>query len=134
MAAIDIFKSNAFSAVSITSALNNVAFQPSFLRDLNIFAPRPVRTTSVAVEERNGTLSLIQTSERGVQGTYSGFTVTNSRIPGYQSGEGARLDRRYVDGVRTDAPLLPWPMESRGSVELGLSIGQLWQQYSAMCK
>lgn len=65
MAAIDIFKSDAFSTVSITSALNNVPFQPSFLRDLNLFAPRPVRTETVAVEERNGVLSLIQTSPRG---------------------------------------------------------------------
>jgi hypothetical protein len=65
MAAIDIFRSDAFSAVSITSALNNVPFQPTFLRDLNLFAPRPVRTTTVAVEERNGSLALIQTSPRG---------------------------------------------------------------------
>lgn len=65
MAHMDVFKSNAFSMVSITEALNNVPFQPSFLRDLGIFTPRPVRTTSVSIEERNGTLSLIQTSERG---------------------------------------------------------------------
>lgn len=65
MAAIDIFKSNAFSTVSITDALNNVAFQPTRLGALNIFMPRPVRTTSVAVEERNGTLALIATSPRG---------------------------------------------------------------------
>jgi hypothetical protein len=67
MAAIDIFKDNAFSTVSITTALNNVPFQPTFLRDLNLFTPRPVRTTSVAVEERNGSLALIQTSPRGAE-------------------------------------------------------------------
>lgn len=67
MAAIDIFKSDAFSAMSITSALNNLPFQPTFLRDLNLFVPRPVRTTTVAVEERNGALALIQTSPRGAE-------------------------------------------------------------------
>lgn len=65
MANMDIFKSNAFSMLSITEALNNVPFQPSFLRDLNLFTPKPVRTIGVEVEEKNGTLSLIQTSARG---------------------------------------------------------------------
>lgn len=62
---MDIFKSSAFSTVSLTEALNNVPFQPSFLRGLNIFTPKPVRTIGVSIEEKNGTLSLIQTSERG---------------------------------------------------------------------
>jgi hypothetical protein len=65
MATLDIFKSNAFSMVSITEALNNVPFQPGFLTGLNIFTPKPVRTIGVSVEEKNGTLSLIQTSPRG---------------------------------------------------------------------
>lgn len=65
MAHMDIFKSDAFGMVSITEALNNVPFQPSFLRSLNIFTPKPIRTLSASVEEKNGTLSLIQTSERG---------------------------------------------------------------------
>ncbi|MCX7178777.1 MAG: major capsid protein, partial [Proteobacteria bacterium] len=65
MAALDIFRQDAFSMVSLTTALNKQPFQPSRLGDLNLFAPRPVRTTTVAVEERNGVLSLIQTSPRG---------------------------------------------------------------------
>jgi hypothetical protein len=68
------------------------------------------------------------------QGTYSGFAVTNSNIPGYQAGEGARLDLRYVDGVRTDTPLLPWPMQSRAAAELGVDVGAMWQQYAGACK
>jgi hypothetical protein len=72
--------------------------------------------------------------ERGIQGTYSGFAVTNSSIPGVQVGEGARLDLRYVDGVRTDTPLLPWPMQSRAAAELGVDVGAMWQQYAGACK
>ena len=69
-----------------------------------------------------------QASERDVQGIYSGFTVTNSYIPGYQAGEGARLVNRYVDGLLTDVPLWPWPMEERGRAELGgFSITQFAQ-------
>ena len=64
--------------------------------------------------------------------------VTNSRIenifvswPGYpngdrimssMTGEGARLSHRYENGVLTDQPLWPWPMESRVQAELGISV------------
>jgi hypothetical protein len=66
------------------------------------------------------------------------FIVENSYIerifvewPGYPSGErnmtsmngeGARLTHRYVDGVLTDIPLWPWPMEERIQNELGISV------------
>lgn len=65
MAALDIFRSDAFSMVSLTTAVNNVPFQPRRLSQLNLFNPRPVRTTTVAVEEMSGVLSLIQTTPRG---------------------------------------------------------------------
>lgn len=49
--------------------------------------------------------------------------ITNSYIQctAYQ-GEGARLSHRYVDGVLTDEPLWPWPMEERIQAELGISV------------
>lgn len=58
------------------------------------------------------------------------LTVTNSKIEGtsYQ-GEGARLANRYVDGVLTDVPLWPWPMEARAQAELGVSITEWAAQY-----
>lgn len=40
-------------------------------------------------------------------------------------GEGARLTHRYVNGVLTDEPLWPWPMEDRVQAELGLSVTDL---------
>jgi hypothetical protein len=74
--------------------------------------------------------------EANMQGTYGGFTVTNSRIPGYQYGEGARLVNpgRYVDGVLTDAPLLPWPMQGRAASEMGVDVTGMWQQLAGACK
>jgi hypothetical protein len=54
--------------------------------------------------------------------------------PGYPSGvrtmtsmhgEGARLTHRYVDGVLTDIPLWPWPMEGRIQAELGISVTEM---------
>jgi hypothetical protein len=38
------------------------------------------------------------------------------------TGEGARLTHRYVDGVLTNSPLWPWPMEDRIQAELGISV------------
>lgn len=40
------------------------------------------------------------------------------------------LDRRYVDRVLTDAPLLPWPMESRVQAELGVSVTSIWTAWA----
>ncbi|MBW7886329.1 MAG: hypothetical protein H3C34_27625 [Caldilineaceae bacterium] len=50
--------------------------------------------------------------------------VTNSNIEGDpdQQGEGARLHTRYIDGVLTDQPLWPWPMDDRAQAELGFDI------------
>jgi hypothetical protein len=41
------------------------------------------------------------------------------------SGEGARLTHRYVDGVLTNEPLWPWPMEARIQAEMGISVTDL---------
>ena len=65
MATMDIFGSNAFSAVSLTSAINKIDTKPQLLGRMGLFTPRPVRTDKVAVEQRAQTLSVIQTSNRG---------------------------------------------------------------------
>ena len=65
MAEMTIFLNDAFRAATLTTALNRRPHKPGFLGSLGIFTPRPVRTVTVAVESRNGKLSLIKTSERG---------------------------------------------------------------------
>lgn len=65
MPALNIFDSDAFSCVEITQALEKVPFQPNLLGQLGIFESVPVSTETVAVEKRDGVLSIIQTSERG---------------------------------------------------------------------
>jgi len=42
-----------------------------------------------------------------------------------QEGEGARLTNRYVDGVMTNEPLWPWPMEERIQSEQGISVTEI---------
>jgi hypothetical protein len=42
------------------------------------------------------------------------------------TGEGARLSHRYIDGVLTNEPLWPWPMEERIQAELGISVTDIF--------
>lgn len=65
MAHMDVFNSEAFKMGSLTAAINKQDFQPTLLRSMNLFTPMPIRTEFASIEERDGTLSLIQTSPRG---------------------------------------------------------------------
>lgn len=65
MAHMDIFNDRAFHMVDMTAAINKRPHLPTFVRSQGIFTPKPVRTTFVSIERKNGKLSLIQTSERG---------------------------------------------------------------------
>ncbi len=65
MVSMNIFRNDAFSAMELTSAVERLPYEPAGLAALNIFTPRPIRTTALAVEERDGVLSIIATSERG---------------------------------------------------------------------
>jgi hypothetical protein len=66
---IDIFNSDAFSALTLSQGVQRNPYAPSALGALGIFDPNPIRTTAVSVEERTGTLKLIPFSERGTEGT-----------------------------------------------------------------
>lgn len=62
---IDIFNDDAFGVVEMTEALNRVPYSPELLGSLGIFTPVPIRTTMAYITERDGQLSVIQTSPRG---------------------------------------------------------------------
>jgi hypothetical protein len=62
---LDIFNNNAFSLMSMTDAINKMPFQPKMLGSMGLFTPRPITTTSFGVEQKQGRLSVIQTSARG---------------------------------------------------------------------
>jgi hypothetical protein len=65
MATMDIFEGDAFTIVELTRALENIPFKPALLSGSNLFSNRGVRTRTVMIESRDGTLSLIPFSERG---------------------------------------------------------------------
>ena len=65
MAVFDLLRGDGFSLMNMTSSIQNIPYLPTYLGDKNIFTPKPVRTEMIAVEENNGLLSIIQTSQRG---------------------------------------------------------------------
>lgn len=66
MAMIDIFNQDAFGSVTMTPALDRVPYVPNLLGgELNVFETEPSPTTVVAVEKRQGRLSLVPVSQRG---------------------------------------------------------------------
>ncbi|KEQ05745.1 hypothetical protein GV67_04115 [Pseudorhizobium pelagicum] len=62
---LDIFGNAAFSSTSLTQAINIVPNDYGRIRELGLFEPEPIATTTVAVHYENGTLNLLPTRERG---------------------------------------------------------------------
>lgn len=65
MAHMDIFKQDAFSMGTLTGTMERIPYRPSLLGSMNLFRKVPVRTEFFAIEEKNKTLGIIQTSARG---------------------------------------------------------------------
>ncbi len=65
MPALDIFNNDAFSLVTLTDSINNMPFVPGRVGQLGLFIERGVPTTSVMIEEKDGVLSLIESTLRG---------------------------------------------------------------------
>ena len=65
MTTMDIFEGDAFTIIELTRALENIPFKPAILSGSSLFSPRGVRSRTVVIESRDGTLSLIPFSERG---------------------------------------------------------------------
>ena len=65
---VDVFGQDAFQMEELTDAINLLDHLPTRLGDMSLFTPQGVPTTSIAIEELNGILSLVQTSERGGPG------------------------------------------------------------------
>ena len=65
MVSMDIFHSDAFSAIQLTAAVEKIPYRPALLGSLGLFEPDRIRVEWAVIEKRDGTLALIQTSERG---------------------------------------------------------------------
>ncbi len=68
MPAIDVFKNDAFSMITLTEAVNKMPHIPGRVGRIKLFQPRGVPTTSVMFEEKDGILYLVNTQPRGAPG------------------------------------------------------------------
>lgn len=101
MPSMDIFNSDAFSARSLTAAIAKVDYLPSLLGDMNIFDAKPVSTVQVMIEEMDGVLGLIKTTERGAP--LPQRTAERRKARGFKTVRLAKGDRLYaheIQGVR----------------------------------
>jgi hypothetical protein len=62
---IDIFRNDAFSVTSLTEKILKSPYKPGRIQAMGLFDEKSVATTAVSIEEKDGRLSLIQTSPRG---------------------------------------------------------------------
>jgi hypothetical protein len=69
MVSLDIFHSDPFTTIQLTTAIDRVPYRPMALGDMGIFEPKPIRTKAMMVEQRQGTLVLIPFTDRGAAGT-----------------------------------------------------------------
>jgi hypothetical protein len=65
MSMIDIFRNDAFGLVSLTDTINKMPHKPARIGTLGLFAEKGITTKTAVIEEKDGQLTLIQTSPRG---------------------------------------------------------------------
>ena len=62
------FSNDAFGAIALTMAINILPNRYGRLEEINLMPARPVRLRQIAIEERNGVLSLLPTAVVGAAG------------------------------------------------------------------
>lgn len=60
--------SGGFKLGTLTAAINKIANKWSRVGEMGLFVPKPIQTTVAEIETKNGTLSLIPSSDRGGNG------------------------------------------------------------------
>lgn len=80
MPILDVFNSDAFTAVSLTAAVDKYGYAPGFLTARpGLVVSVPVRTKDVWIETRANTPALIQTSARGTPPAQKGGDIRDAR-------------------------------------------------------
>lgn len=102
MLTMDAFRADAFSAVSLTDAVDKMKFTPQLLGSIpGLFIPKPVRTTAVWIEERSNAPALIQTAPRSSPAKVRGAEQRDARSFITKAiGEGHRIMADELLGIR----------------------------------
>lgn len=119
---LDIFNSNAFGIVPLTDAINKIKFVPGRIGAMGLFQESGVAATSVAIEEKDGILTLISPSARGAPGTTltkNRRTLRNVTVPHFEIMDSIMAEE--VQGVRawgseTDVEMVMGKVAERGAI------------------
>lgn len=80
MLTLDVFNQDAFSATSLTAAVDKIDYVPGLLGQIpNLFVPDPVRTEDIWIEERSTGAVILQTTPRGVPPHHTGGDTRTAR-------------------------------------------------------
>lgn len=98
---LDIFNDEAFSLVPLTDTINKLKFVPGRIGQLGLFQESGITTTSAAIEEKSGILSLVAPSPRGGPGhtlDKAKRTLRNISIPHFELNDSIMAEE--VQGIR----------------------------------
>ncbi len=80
MLTMDVFNQDAFSAISLSAAINKLDYIPDFLETIpGLFVPDPVRTDMIWIEERETGAVILPFSPRGTAPHQTGGDDRNAR-------------------------------------------------------
>ena len=65
MPGLDVFRSDQFSLRALTAAIQKVPYKPRRIAELGLFSEQGISETKISIEQRDGQLSLIQSTPRG---------------------------------------------------------------------
>src|SRR5258708_12946064 len=97
----DVFNQDPFTVVSLTASANRLPYVPGQVSSSGLFEEDGVPTTTILVEELNGSLSMIAPSPRGGPGESVAADKRSMRsfvIPHFQRDDAVMADE--VQGVR----------------------------------
>jgi hypothetical protein len=102
MITMDAFRADAFSAISLTKAVDKLGFVPQYLSSMpGLFVPVPIRTKAVWIEDRSNGPALIQTSERSAPPKQRGRENRDARAFRTKTlGEGSRIMADELQDIR----------------------------------
>lgn len=101
MSILDVFGSDAFSVRSLTDAINKLKYVPGLIGNLGLFSSSGVPTTTIAIEEKDGVLTLVSPTPRGGNGITMDKTLRVLRpfiIPHFEINDAIMAEE--VQGIR----------------------------------
>lgn len=101
MPMLDIFRDSAFDVVPLTDSINNLKFVPGRIGQLGLFSESGISTTSAAIEQKDGQLTLIAPTPRGAPGHTVEKVGRNLRavvVPHFEINDSVQADE--VQNVR----------------------------------